>query len=132
MRSTISRREALRRVVAVSAALGFVDLNSFGAVGSRGYGTDPKLLTKEIPWPLILTEKEKRVVTALADIFLPEDQLGPAASKVGVPEFIDEWISAPYDVQIKDCDIVREGLAWIDDEAKRRFTKDFADIGASE
>ena len=47
---------------------------------------------------------------------------------MGVPDFIDEWISSPYPAQAADRRIVLEGLKWIDDESHRRFEKAFADL----
>ena len=128
----LTRREALKRVIGLSVALSALDLQSFGAAASRGIGTDPNLLKKEIPWERVLTAEEKRIVTVLGDIIIPADENGPAASAVGVPDFIDEWVSAPYDAQQKDGKVIREGLAWIDGEAKKRFGKGFADAGAGE
>ena len=123
----LTRREALKRVAGLSLALSALDLQSFGAAGSRGIGTDPNLLKKEIPWERVLTAEEKRIVTVLGDLIIPADEHGPAASAVGVPDFIDEWVSAPYDAQQKDGKVIRDGLAWIDGEAKKRFGKGFAD-----
>ena len=34
----------------------------------------------------------------------------PAASALGVPDFIDEWVSAPYPDQLKDRPLIRGGL----------------------
>ncbi len=124
----LTRREALRRVVGVSLALAAADLHSFGAAGARGIGTDPNLLKKDIPWPRVLTEAQKKTVTAFADLLLPADEFGPAASAVGVPDFIDEWVSAPYDQQEKDRVVIDAGLAWLEGEAKTRFGKSFAEI----
>ncbi len=121
----LSRREALKRVIGVSIALSSLNISSFGAV--QGIGTDPNLHKKEIPWPRVLTEEEKSTVTALGDIIVPADEFGPAASTVGVPDFIDEWVSAPYEAQQKDQQVIRPGLAWINDEAKKRFNKPFAE-----
>jgi hypothetical protein len=126
----LSRRDALKRVIGVSIALSSLDLSSFGAV--QGIGTDPNLHKKEIPWPRVLTAEEKRIVTALGDLIVPADEFGPAASAVGVPDFIDEWVSAPYDAQQRDGKIIRVGLAWIDGEAKKRFKKGFADCTAAD
>jgi len=122
----LSRREALKRVIGVSVALAAAEMNSFGAP-ARGIGTDPNLLKKEIPWPRVLSDAEKRIVTALADVMIPADEHGPAASKVGVTDFIDEWVSAPYEMQENDRAVIQAGLAWIDGEAKKRFGKGFAD-----
>jgi hypothetical protein len=127
---SLSRREALKRVIGVSIALSTLELSSFGAV--QGIGTDPNLHKKEIPWPRVLTAEEKRIVTAMGDLIVPADEFGPAASAVGVPDFIDEWVSAPYEAQQKDGKVIREGLTWIDAEAKKRFKKGFADCAAAD
>ena len=128
----LSRRDALKRVIAITAALSAAELQGFGATGSRGIGTDPNLLKKEIPWDRVLTAEEKRIVAVLGDLIIPADEHGPAASAVGVPDFIDEWVSAPYEAQQKDGKVIREGLAWIDGEAKKRFGKGFADATAAQ
>jgi hypothetical protein len=123
----LSRRDAIRRILAASAVLGSID----GIVYSdeaRRIGFDPDLLKKEIPWPRLMTDAEKKAATALADIILPADTLGPAASALGVPDFIDEWISAPYDSQVKDRDVIRPGLEWLDKESKRVNGNLFADL----
>lgn len=123
----LSRRDAIRRILAASAVLGSID----GIVYSdeaRRIGFDPDLLKKEIPWPRLMTDAEKKATTALADIILPADALGPAASALGVPDFIDEWISAPYDSQVKDRDVIRPGLEWLDKESKRVNGNLFADL----
>ena len=126
----LSRREALKRVIGVSIALSSLNISSYGAV--QGIGTDPNLHKKEIPWPRVLTDEEKRTATALGDIIVPADEFGPAASAVGVPDFIDEWVSAPYEAQQKDQKVIRPGLEWINDEAKKRFNKPFAECAPAD
>ena len=123
----LSRRDALKRVVGLSVALSALDLPAFAQTGLRGIGTDPNLLKKEIPWPRVLTPEEKRTVASLADLIIPADEHGPTASALGVPDFIDEWVSAPYEQQEQDLKVIRAGLAWIDGEARKRFGKAFAD-----
>src|SRR5215210_8011381 len=118
---TLSRREALRRIIAATALTASMNLRGFSVEEVPGIGFDPNLLKKEIPWPRLLTAAEKRAVTALADLIIPADEFGPAASAVGVPDFIDEWVSAPYDQQIKDRKIIRAGLAWLEGESTKRF-----------
>jgi hypothetical protein len=101
------------------------------AAGQKGYGTDPEL-TKEWkaggPWPLTLTEQGRLTTQVLADLIIPADEHSPAASAVGVVEFIDEWISAPYPQQRGDRDLVLPGLAWVESEAQKRFSKSFSAI----
>jgi len=130
---TLTRREAIRQILAATALASTLNLRGFSAeLDAPGIGFDPKLLTKEIPWPRILTVAEKQTVTALADLIIPADDFGPAASTVGVPDFIDEWVSAPYDQQVKDRKIIRDGLAWIDVEATKRFEKRFSNCTADQ
>lgn len=128
----VSRREAVKRVIGLSIALSALEVSSFGEAGAQGIGGDPNLHKKEIPWPRILTPEEKRAVTALGDIIIPADEHGPAASAVGVPDFIDEWVSAPYEQQQTDAKIIRQGLAWIDSESKSKFGKVYADLAGDQ
>jgi hypothetical protein len=69
---------------------------------------------------------------ALSDCIIPADEVSPAASAVGVIDFIDEWVSAPYPKQREDRKLILDGLAWIDGEAMRRFGVNFAAASASQ
>ena len=124
----LSRREALKRVIGLSVALSALEMPAFANTPVRGIGTDPNLLKKEIPWPLVLTDAELKIVKVLGDIIIPADENGPEASAVGVPEFINEWVSAPYEQQLGDLVTLRKGLVWLDAEAKKRFAKIFVEI----
>ena len=136
----MDRRTTLKWMVAAAATVPSLQM-SFGAEpgalardvasGQKGYGTDPQLLKEWKaggPWPLTLTESGRLTAAALCDLIIPADDHSPAASAVGVVDFIDEWISAPYPQQRGDREIVLPGLAWIDEEAQRRFGKHFAAI----
>lgn len=125
---SLSRREALKRVIGLSIALSAMEMPAFANTPTRGIGTDPNLLKKEIPWPLVLNEAEMKTVTVLGDIMIPADENGPEASAVGVPEFINEWVSAPYEQQQGDLATLRKGLVWLDKEAQKRFSKIFVEI----
>ena len=111
----LDRRTTLRWMLAAaaSAPLGAAAmLRTSGATpeggarrtgaGALGYGTDPDLVTGYSPgtlWPLTLDGVQRRCATVLCDLIIPADEHGPAASAVGVPDFIDEWVSAPYEQQ---------------------------------
>jgi hypothetical protein len=56
---------------------------------------------------------------------IPADDRSPSASQLMVPDFIDEWISAPYPRQQEDRKIIIEGLAWLETEARKRFKNSF-------
>jgi hypothetical protein len=99
------------------------------AAGAKKYGTDPNLLNAYKPgelWPLTLSAKQRRTATALSDLIIPADDTSPSASAVGVVDFIDEWISAPYKTQVDDRKLVLDGLKWLDRESSRRFSAPFA------
>ena len=137
----LPRRTVFKWFAATAAAL---QLDGFGLTageappalaplppGAKGYGGDPSLTREYKPgdvWPLTLTAAERRTVTALADVIIPADDLGPAASAVRVPDFIDEWLSAPYPSQQKDRELIVPGLAWIENEAMTRFKAAFAEL----
>jgi Gluconate 2-dehydrogenase subunit 3 len=104
------------------------------ATAASGYGTDPDLMRVYAAgdvWPLVMQESERRAATALCDLMLPADAESPAASAVGVVDFIDEWISAPYPAYREDRKAVQDGLAWLDEESSRRFGAAFADLDVS-
>jgi Gluconate 2-dehydrogenase subunit 3 len=137
----MDRRDTLKWILAASAspllqrsALG--GGQSAGAPALRGdtgqaagYGSDPDLLKRYKAgdvWPLVLTSAQRRTVTALCDLIIPADDYSPSASAVGVVDFLDEWVSAPYPRQQHDRTAIEEGLVWLDTESKRRFAAEFA------
>lgn len=123
----LSRREAVARMLAAAATISLLDFQAFGVPGlPTSIGTDPNLRAKIIPWERVLTEAEMKTVTALCDVIIPADDKSPAASAVGVPDFINEWVSAPYEAQVADREQVRKGLSWLEAESTRRFQKDFS------
>ena len=103
--------------------------------GARGYGTDPDLTATyhsgEL-WPLTLSAAQRRLAATLADLIIPADERSPSASAVGVVDFIDEWVSAPYPAGRRDRPVVLDGLAWLDAEAVRRHGKGFAELHSKE
>ena len=135
----ISRREALQWVMTASAALA-LSPQSFGADGAvavtaKPYGTDPLLNHSYKPgelWPLTLSAAQRGTVSALADVILPADDRSPAASAVGVTDFIDEWISAPYPVQLRDRETILTGLDWLSGESRRRHQAAFETLSADQ
>ena len=94
---------------------------------------DPNFMAKvDSPWQLVLTKEELVTTRALADLILPKDDLGPAASEVGVPEFINDWVSAPYDKNHDDCEVIRGGIGWINTESFKRFEKSFEGLSVEQ
>ena len=96
-------------------------------------GTDPVLNKQYVAgelWSLTLTPTQRIAAIALIDLILPPDD--PAndklASQLGVQDFIDEWISAPYVNCAADKPVITEGLDWIDAESAKRFQKKFTEL----
>ncbi len=137
---SLDRRTTLKWMFAAAAtvpSLQFAGAADEGGIAralagdQKGYGTDPDLMKSWRPggpWPLTFTEQGRALAKALADLIIPADEHSPAASAVGVVEFIDEWISAPYPRQRNDRETVLSGLRGIDEESHRRFSKGFAQI----
>lgn len=135
----MDRRTTIKWMFAAAAAV--PSLRSFGytpeplardlAASQAGYGTDPDLVKEWKPggpWPLTLGVQARLTTASLCDVIIPADEVSPSASSVGVADFIDEWISAPYPQQRADREIVLPGLVWIDAEAQKRFGKTFATL----
>jgi len=137
----LSRRDVLKYFGAMTAALAAPDnafaqdANAPGSVAVKGYGPDPDLMKLHSPgdvWPLTLSPAQRKTATALADIIFPADQFGPAASALRVPEFVDEWVSAPYPQHQKDRPIILDGLAFLETESQKRFQKDFTALSGDQ
>jgi hypothetical protein len=115
--SKIDRRTALAWVgvvgaaTAVGAGVVVYGPKMGGEHVTRGYGTDPKLSKPErAPWSRIMIQAQLQTAAILADFILPASGAAPSASALGVPDFIDEWVSAPYPDQVRDRPIIMNGL----------------------
>ncbi|HTO03465.1 MAG TPA: gluconate 2-dehydrogenase subunit 3 family protein [Opitutus sp.] len=126
----IDRRTAIKWIVTASASLAIAPHWSMAADAGTaidygaGYGTDPDLIKSYNPgdiWPLTLTSAQRQTVAALCDVIIPADAKSPSASAVGVHDFIDEWISAPYPGNVADRKVILDGLVWLEAESQKRF-----------
>ncbi len=127
----IARRQAIRLIAAAAAApvlWSAARADSPGSAGAAGTLTDPDLVNPVVPWELQLTEVERGQLRVLCDLIIPADDRSPAASAIGAQDFIDEWVSAPYDTMDGDLEKVRKGLAWLDAESARRFDAPFVEL----
>lgn len=128
----MDRRKAMQWMLAATAGMAVHDADAAAeGVKAQGYGPDPSMVKLYKPgdvWPLTLSQPQRHCAAALCDVIVPADDDSPSASAVGVHDFIDEWISSPYPDQAGDRRVVLEGLQRIDDEAKKRFHKMFAEL----
>ncbi len=67
------------------------------------------------------TEHEFETVKVLADLVIPADDRSGSASELGVPQFMDFFVSEQPTMQTP----MRGGLAWLDMHSRRRFGHPF-------
>lgn len=128
--SRLDRRSAIKWILTASATIPFLNTRSLGQSGPAtategGIGFDPNLMGTDVPWDLMLTDEQLKTVTALCDTILPRVGESPSANELKVPDFIDEWISAPYPDSLADRDTILPGLGWLDGESNKRFSQSF-------
>jgi hypothetical protein len=127
----MDRRDAIKWMLSAAATVPFLNSKSFAQAGPAiptpdGYGFDPNLVTPSpAPWERILSEEQLRTVSALADVILPRVDDSPSASELKVPDFIDEWVSAPFETQANDKNVILPGLEWLEAESNKRFSARF-------
>lgn len=135
--SFISRRNALKGLL--SGAAGATAVPAIAAPNhtepappvfpSRFVFHDPDFTQPvKFPWEKLLSAEELATTQALADLILPKDDTSPAASEVGVPDFINEWVSADYPQHHEDREVIRGGLGWLNTESFKRFAKRFEEL----
>lgn len=134
----LPRRLALKWLATAAAGMTLVGRLSLAAAQvptktGKPIGSDPILNKDYKPgelWPLVMTAAQNRAAAALADLIIPPEAGGQTPSQLAVHEFINEWISSPYDQTSKDRPVILEGLDWLDAEAQRRHQAVFAALTA--
>jgi hypothetical protein len=128
----MNRRTALKwfMVAGLSATLKSDRLRSQPTELGKGYGRDPDMFSGDSPWSRTLSPSQIELVAALADIVVPySNEASPSASDVHVPDFMDEWVSAPYPRQQRDREVILPGLARIDEFARDIWQTSFVEAG---
>jgi gluconate 2-dehydrogenase gamma chain len=123
--SVVSRRDAIKTFGLASFAAAF-DLSlpqlerATRAVAALG---EPD--SQPSPYkPRFFTAKEWRLVRMLSDYVIPRDARSGSATDAKVPEFMD-FLLADKDASLTSQNNMRGGLAWMDNESRHRFGKDF-------
>ncbi|TQV66717.1 gluconate 2-dehydrogenase subunit 3 family protein [Exilibacterium tricleocarpae] len=148
----LDRRGALKIIATTAAAvpvLGCAPDSSTAAVGAvtprpeselpvsppsqpRRTPFDPDLLNPDIHWDLVLTGAELTTLKALANVIIPADAVSPGAGDLDAQDFINEWVSAPYQNNKRDLILVRGGLVWLQSEAGRRYGRRFTELSPAQ
>jgi hypothetical protein len=74
--------------------------------------------------PRFFNAQEWRTIRVLVDDIIPRDERSGSATEARVPEFMDFLLNDGSDNNRTN---MRNGLAWIDQESRRRFAKAYAD-----
>ncbi len=146
----MTRREAFKLAAAAAGGLAAITRSAEGQnpgsvqgapkaagktlplVGPSGTLTDPNLLHPTAPWPRKLSASELATLAALCNTIIPADAKSPSASAVGVPAWINEYVSAPYDGQMRDLIRVRGGISWLNLESVKRFGRTWVRLSGPE
>ena len=123
---TETRRVALRMLGAVGATC------AFPFAGEELYGQHVHPVVAQTPasgtyTPAFFTPSEYSTLARLADAIIPATAT-PGAAAAGVPEYIDRVVSLNAEHQ----PLVRAGFAWLEQQARVRFSRDFQSLGESE
>jgi gluconate 2-dehydrogenase gamma chain len=125
MAMNLSRRRALG-VIATTPALS--PLAPALASEPRRTATDPDMLHPEIFVKGVLSVAQLGVIAALADVILPADDRSPSASALRCHEYVDEYVSAPYEENQQARTLIEEGIEWLQDASRRRFGRQFSGL----
>ncbi|MEP0712679.1 gluconate 2-dehydrogenase subunit 3 family protein [Algoriphagus sp.] len=97
-----------------------------GTIGGRTQ--EEKERDQELLSETFFTEEERKKLSTLVDIIMPKDDESPAATEVGVVDFMEFIMKdMPY-YQTP----MRGGLMWLDFEADEKFGKSFNALSESE
>ncbi len=137
--SSFSRRDVFRLFAAATAAGAMLPKEAAAQAplpltrNVKDALSDPDYTQKVIPWEKPLTEPELATLAVLCDIILPGDGGDlPMPSKIGVPDFLNEWVGAPYKDTIDDFETIRGGLAWLQSHSNGLHGKRFDDLTADQ
>ena len=117
----LSRRETVKLLATVPLALSF----GFSLAGCDRAARSARRVTAGAGFrPAFFTDHELETVRTLVDRIIPRDERSGSATDAKVPEFMD-FMMADRDTKPEGRSAMREGLAWIDRESNRRFSRSF-------
>lgn len=124
----ISRRQALGMMAAVPAALVLEGDVVWRAARAASQALAARAATGQEYAPEFFTPEEWGDLRALVDLIIPRDERSGSATDAGVPEFIDfVMIDRPATQEP-----MRNGLAWLDRETRRRHGRPFAECDVAQ
>ena len=121
-----TRRHALKMLGTIGVTC------AFPFPGDELYGQHVHITLTQMPTagpyaPSFFAPAEYATLSRLTDTIIPPTDT-PGAVGAGVPEYIDRVVSLNAEHQ----PLVRAGLAWLDQQARTRFSKEFVMLGDAE
>lgn len=132
--TNISRRSVFKLIAAASAASAVLPYQADAESAKQQLWdyqkifNDPDYLNPIVPWEKPLDGSELATLGVIVDLILPADDVSPAPSAIGVPDFINEWVGAPYPANRDDGLIIRGGVAWLNNHTWQLHGKAFTEI----
>ena len=121
----INRRDALK-ALGVAPLAGMLDWSKPSVDRAARFVAQLDEVTDAAPYkPKFFNAHEWRTVRVLADIIIPKDERSGSATDAKAPEFIDYMIVDADASSEANRVAMRGGLAWLDNEMRARFGKDF-------
>lgn len=131
----MDRRENLKLLLSGTLATGFLmttgcqdDVPDIAVEQDilTGYGRTPEEIEvdKKLNSETFFTDKEMVMITMLADIIIPTDEISGSASDAGVPDFI-EFMAKDYPRFQRP---LRGGLMWLNNLSLKTYSRNFVDL----
>jgi hypothetical protein len=99
--------------------------NAVLAGGTKGYRTkEERMRDQELLSETFFTDVERKKLTTMVDIIMPKDDESPAASEIGVVDFMEFMMKDQQYNQTR----MRGGLMWLDFEADEKYGKSFNEL----
>lgn len=96
------------------------------AIAGTPYGADPNLMDPQVTWDRTMTPAQLQLTAALCDILMPATDDLPAASALGIPDFVDEWVSSPYEMTQDSRRACFKLFEWLESESRNAGAAAFA------
>lgn len=102
------------------------DVLTGGTIGGRT--EEEKQRDQSLLSDVFFTDEERKKLDVLVDIIMPKDDESPAATELGVVDFMEFMMKDQPGNQTR----MRGGLMWLDFEADEKFGKPFNELSESE
>jgi hypothetical protein len=126
----MKRREILKLIASgpVAASFAWTRAEAARAQSLAQSARAEALASGEAFQPSFFTPHEFDTVRVLVDMILPADERSGAATEAGVPEFMDFMMQEDAERQTA----MRGGLAWLDAQCRKRFSRTFVEASEGE